>query len=778
MLKHYLKIAFRNLWKYKMQNIISIIGLAVGFTCFALATLWIRYEMTYDSFLKDAKQMYVVYKPDSFAPSGRSRSTNYPLAAHLKETFPEIADAIPLIPSYQGGKITVEGVDFPVSIIQADSSFLRMFDVKILEGSRDFLIPGSKNIAITKEKAKQLFGSEHPAGKTVKLWGDEYTICAVVSGISNHSNYAFDIISPFAAYVWSDQNWNSSSGENTIIKLAYGTNVKAFEKKLFEYEVNHVISIKNMTIKPLTKIRYLDPDIEGEVKFHHIMIFAVAGILVILCSMFNYFTLFVSRFRIRQKELALRMVCGASGGSLLAMLSVEFILTLALAVLLGSMLTQGLYKPFLELSNIQMSLPAIYRESLVYIVAVILVSLFVFWSILLIFRRKSLNLSIRRSNNNLSRKVSVIVQLVISIGFAFCTIVILKQMYFLHHTSELGFSFKNRGSLMTDGENSDVLANRLKQLPEITNAVDIEGMTNLLPMIFRTSMRVTSWDDKPADEEVISFEVMKVSPEYIAFYDFRLVTGEMLTDADPDSLVLLNESAVKAFGWREPVGKKFQNYTVKGVIKNVYNFAPTVQVNPAFYLKQPYRKETMKMSDGTIIRTGTAILFKYHEGTWESCKEKIEQMKNEYSITNIFSSEEVYNKFLKSENSLIKLLYVVSAICVLICIFGFVSLVSLTCEERQKEIAIRKINGATSGTILFMFAKEYFLLLMIGAAVAFSAGWFIMRRWLENYVKQTDIPAWIYLAITFAMALVIVIFVGWQVYKTSNENPAEVVKRE
>jgi ABC-type antimicrobial peptide transport system permease subunit len=114
----------------------------------------------------------------------------------------------------------------------------------------------------------------------------------------------------------------------------------------------------------------------------------------------------------------------------------------------------------------------------------------------------------------------------------------------------------------------------------------------------------------------------------------------------------------------------------------------------------------------------------------------------------------------------------------LICIFGFVSLVSLTCEERRKEIAIRKVHGATVGDILAMFAKEYFLLLIIGTTIAFTTGFFIMQRWLEHYVIRTSIPAWIYLSIVSALALVIVLCVGWQVYRSSVENPADVVKGE
>ena len=778
MFHHNLKIAFRNMRKYKNQTLISVVGLAVGFTCFALATLWIRYEMTFDNFHKNAKHMYVVYRPWVFDPSGYSRSSsNIPLAAYLKETFPEVANATTLIPTWRNGTVTVEDVEIPALIIQTDTSFLRFFDVKISEGSLDFLIPGSRNIAITQEKARKIFGNENPIGKTVNItWTGEFTICAIVSDMPKRSNYPFDIIGPFREIP--NQIWNVSNGQNTIIELYPGIDLEAFEKKLYEHDPGEGKgNNRRLTIKPITKMRYTDPNVAREVKFQHILIFALSGLLVVLCSLFNYLTLFVSRFRMRQKELALRMVCGASGRSLLAMLSVEFILTLLFAVVLGVAFTQLVHEPFLKLSEIRMNLLAIYSEAFMYVGSVILVSLLVFWAILLIFRYRSLNLSIRRSNKKLFRKISVVVQLVISIGFAFCTIVILKQMYFLHHTDELGFSFQNRGAIAWWSGDGSVLTNQLKQIPEITEVVNATGMQNLVPLNSRQSTGIFRWDDKPADAERLNLQWMRVSPEYNAYYDFRLVEGEMLTDADPETLVLINESAVKAFGWHEPVGKRFGwddrggGYTVKGVIRNVYNFAPTVEAQPIFY-----RKLAPNETAG-----GVSVLFKYQEGMWKSCKEKIEQLfEKEYNGINhtIINSEEEYKKFLKSERALIKLLSFVSAICVLICVFGFVSLVSLTCEERRKSIAIRKINGATAGDILAMFAKEYFMLLIIGAIIAFTAGYYIMQRWLEHYVKQTSIPAWIYLSIIFVLALVIVFCVGWQVYKSSIENPAEVVKSE
>ena len=781
MLTHNFKIAFRNMLKYRRQTMISVIGLAVGLTCFALSSLWIRYEMAFDSFHENAEQIYVVYTPSTSSRTGYSRRSFNPLAAYLKETFPEVVNAAPVSPATRAGIISVDGENYPALTIRVDSSFFSIFDVKVLEGSKDFLIPRSNKLAITKEKARQLFGNENPIGKKIN---ENQEICAIVSQMPKQSNYAFDIIAPFLTTTV-NQNWRSLF-DNTIIRLSSETNIDAFEKKLYEHNTGDGRgNLEKMIIKPITKIRYTDPEIDRDVKFQHILIFSLSGLLVVLCSLFNYLTLFVSRFRIRQKEFALRIVCGASAPSILAMLSTEFILTMMFAILLGCFFTQLAYESFTYMSDISMNLSAIYSESFLYMGGVILASLILFWLLLFIFQFSNLNSSIRRSNKKVFRKISIVTQLFISIGFAFCSIIILKQMHFLHNSEELGFSFKNRGSFTTI-ESSDVLASHLRQIPEIIEFVDVMGNLTLLPQSGRLNRVVSSWDEQAANAENISLELMFAPPEYINFYEFQLVAGEMLTDSDPESMVLLNESAVRAFGWHDPVGKHFSgetfgyesmmHCTVKGVIKHVHNLTPTMPPNPVCYAKPPQQMETARQMMG--MRTPRSIHFKYHEGTWESCKAKIEQLKEEFSISRLFNDEEEYNKYLKSENALMKLLSAVSVICILICIFGFVSLVSLTCEERRKEIAIRKINGATVGNILAIFAKEYFLLLIIGAAIAFLAGYFIMQRWLENYALRTNIPAWIFFSIIIVLTIVIVLCVGWQVYRSSIENPAEVVKSE
>jgi ABC-type antimicrobial peptide transport system permease subunit len=596
----------------------------------------------------------------------------------------------------------------------------------------------------------------------------DHTICAVVTGYPKRSNYPFD----FLTAITNTQGWNVIGNDQTLIELFPNIDMESFKKKLYEHENKESKSIlapKNLTITPLTTVRYEDPNIIREVKFQHIILFAVAGSLLILCTLFNYLTLFISRFRIRQRELALRMVFGASGRSLFALLSVEFIISLVIALLFGLIFIQILLPPFRVLSEVKLELSSVYLESVAYIAAVILISLLIFLLILAIFRRRTLNTSIHRTNQALFRKMSIVVQLIISIGFAFCTIVIVKQMYYLHNT-DLGFALKNRGSFSTwDRMDVNVLDEKLKQIPEITEI--ITGLGGLMPTYMSMRTDVSNWDNKPGNSAKIEIAGITVSEEYAKYYEFKLVEGEMLSDNDDRKYVLINESAAIAFGWKESSGKSFDGRIVKGVVKNIYNRAPTISPTPIMYTLQSEEYKSMKMP---------ISLFKFREGTWKICKEKIENILKtdfpEIKYSLLTNAEEEYDKFLKSENALLKLLTLISAICIIICVFGFVSLVSLTCEERRKEIAIRKINGATVKDILDIFFKEYITLLVISAVIAFPFGYYIMRRWLEDYVVQTPIDAWIYAVILLALIMSIVLCVGWKVYKTSRENPAEVVK--
>jgi hypothetical protein len=771
MLTHYLKIAFRNLRKYRSQTLISVIGLATGFACFAMSTLWIRYEMTYDRFHKNADRIYRVYF------EGKFRSAPYPLAGYLKSTFPETANAAPVILDHLD--FDVGEFRYDADMLTVDSSFFSMFDVKLVEGSMAFLIPGAKNLAVTRDRALQLFGDESPLGKKLKMRGGEYTVCATVTGFPERSNYHFDFLLPSDA----DMRWNRSMGENTLIEVRPGTDMETFRKKLYELEIKkeNRNAITKLMLTPLTSMRWKDPYVARDVKFQHIIIFAVSGSLLVLCTLFNWLTLFVSRFRLRRKEFALRTVYGASGRSLLAMLSVEFALSLIMALLLGLFFMELVMTPFQSVSGVKMEQSAIYLESAVYIAAVIAAALTVFVPALAVFRRRTLS-SNMRGNRKVFRRISVAVQLTVSIGFAFCTTVILKQMYHLH-SADLGFAVKNRGSIYMPSVNLkqiQMLNDKIRQLPEIEST--LSGYPSLLPQLIRMSSGVSEWDGKQEDDERINIEIRVISEQYAEYYELETVEGELLSDSDSKQDAIINESAAKAFGWDRAAGKSLtimdDRYRIKGVLKNMHNLSPVNAVKPVLYCLPTVWTD----SEGNEHSENDTpcILFKYSEGSWKTCAAKIRKIIDSElpgKFPTITDSEEEYDRFLKSENTLLAILTVISAVCMTVCVFGFVSMVSLTCEERRKEIAIRKINGATVKDILDIFFGEHLSLLAVGALVAFPAGYIIMKRWLEQYVIQTEINAWIYVSILLVLLTAVVVCTGGQVYRTSRENPIRAVNK-
>jgi ABC-type antimicrobial peptide transport system permease subunit len=346
-------------------------------------------------------------------------------------------------------------------------------------------------------------------------------------------------------------------------------------------------------------------------------------------------------------------------------------------------------------------------------------------------------------------------------------------MYYLHNT-DLGFAFKDRGSVSVYGADVDLTAleDKIRKIPEITET--IEGAIPLIPAHTGQKDRIKDWDDKPENAEALNIEYRIISERFLRYYEIKPMEGELPSDNDGYQYVLINESAAKAFGWHNAVGKSFRNsydvYTVKGVIKNIYNMGPVVDAKPFFYMgKHP-----------NVTSYSMGVLFKCHEDTWKTCRKKIEEIiaaeyPNKYSV--ITNTEEEYDKYLKSENALRTMLTIVSLVCLIVCIFGFVSMVSLTCVERRKEIAIRKINGATIKDILDIFFKEYLTLLAVGALIAFPVGTIIMKRWLEHYVIQTEMSAWVYLVILLALIMIIVMCVGGRVYKTSRENPVDALNK-
>lgn len=787
MIKHCLKIAIRNLVKYKVQSAVSILGLAVGFVCFSLSLYWIHYEMTYDHFRQDADRIYMVRTNDEYTEGKISTRVPYSLAAYLAQHFPDIAVAAPF--HLISERISVNDKYQDAVFSSADSAWMNLMDIRIIKGNRNFMLPkDNAEIAITEEAAKKWFRTEDPIGKEVKMLRRTKKICAIVQAENRHTNFPFDFIgNPELGKTWWYITWS------ILIKVKPDTDIEELESKInanLPAELKQVTSIRKTGIEriiltPLSKLHYAKDfrdDKEAGITFQYIIYFSIAGILIITCALINYLTLFINRMRVRQREMALRMIHGANIRSLVSLLTVEFLLLLACTVTTGFLLIEICFPSFIELTGIDTAKSSLYGEAFLFIGLISLIILTAIIGLLYILYHRSLHLSLRyntgRSTGTQLRRGSIVLQLFVCLSFIGCTVLINQQLDYLRHR-DLGLKIKNRGSFSVMGDmDYTPLIRKIKELPMITEVMQ----PDYYPIVSQLTAigQFDNWEglDIPIDTPV-PVKLFLGKEDFFRFYDITLLAGEWLDDLSTYEDIIINESLARRMGWspQEAIGKhiiqSYITYTIVGVVKDCHYGAPTLPIPHTGFLVG----EQMG-----LMQRSAGILFKYKEGTWNECRKALEHLyQTECSPENILrlnSEEEVYNNYLRSEEMLTRLLSFASLVCILTAMFGIYSLVTLTCEQRRKEIAIRKVNGATVWSILFLFFREYLIMLCIAALFAFPITYVIIKQWILNYVRQVSISPLPFILILIGLALTVIAGISWRVWKAANENPAEVIKNE
>ena len=787
MIKHCLKIAIRNLVKYKVQSAVSILGLAVGFVCFSLSLYWIHYEMTYDHFRQDADRIYMVRTNDEYTEGKISTRVPYSLAAYLAQHFPDIAVAAPF--HLISERISVNDKYQDAVFSSADSAWMNLMDIRIIKGNRNFMLPkDNAEIAITEEAAKKWFRTEDPIGKEVKMLRRTKKICAIVQAENRHTNFPFDFIgNPELGKTWWYITWS------ILIKVKPDTDIEELESKinanlpaeLKQVTLTRKTGIERIILTPLSKLHYAKDfrdDKEAGITFQYIIYFSIAGILIITCALINYLTLFINRMRVRQREMALRMIHGANIRSLVSLLTVEFLLLLACAVTTGFLLIEICFPSFIELTGIDTAKSSLYGEAFLFIGLISLIILTAIIGLLYILYHRSLHLSLRyntgRSTGTQLRRGSIVLQLFVCLSFIGCTVLINQQLDYLRHR-DLGLKIKNRGSFSVMGDmDYTTLIRKIKELPMITEVMQ----PDYYPIVSQLTAigQFDNWEglDIPIDTPV-PVKLFLWKEDFFRFYDITLLAGEWLDDLSTYEDIIINESLARRMGWspQEAIGKhiiqSYITYTIVGVVKDCHYGAPTLPIPHTGFLVG----EQMG-----LMQRSAGILFKYKEGTWNECRKALEHLyQTECSPENILrlnSEEEVYNNYLRSEEMLTRLLSFASLVCILTAMFGIYSLVTLTCEQRRKEIAIRKVNGATVWSILFLFFREYLIMLCIAALFAFPITYVIIKQWILNYVRQVSISPLPFILILIGLALTVIAGISWRVWKAANENPAEVIKNE
>lgn len=751
MFKHNLTVSVRNLIKYKVQTWVSILGLAIGFVCFSLSMLWMRHEATYDSFHPCADRTYLLAQ-QSFIHAKVREWVPMRHAELLKDNFPEVEETTAFL-SYKLHDESQKEYTF----LRVDTSFFSVFPTELLKGSWTFL-RDKQQIALSENEAMERFGHTDVIGKEMSVDKDLYTIGAVLKDWNGHSNYPLEVVRCDIEKA----SWYASMYK-VAVRLKKQTDKETLQQKYRKFKTDRDYT-KDIFFIPLTECRYTLFSTETDIDFTYLRLFSAVGLLIIITTLINYFSFYITRLSIRSREFAIRRVCGTSLGSLLQLLLTEFVIMLVCAGGLGMVFIELIQPLFKELTSIQGN---VIPQALLFFGWVAIIGMLLFIGVTLGLKRRSLQYHLKKSpsrNRFLFQKINLVLQLGGSFFLIFCVCILMKQLNFLVTTGEVGWIRENRASLFVPKSDTTEVISKLKQIPEIKRVIP-EGVA-LLGNISSGSIGIFNWDGKDeTSEKYTSVEFIPGNKEWLDFWGIQLLEG---TDSISENTVVINETAVKAFGWTEGVGKHIDEFTIVGVVKDFHKTAPTVPMIPVMIALNHNR-----------LTINCMILMEYESGTWPVVRKKIERILSESQIEGrMLNMEEEYQKFLKSEHLLQSILNIAAGVCILVSIFCVYSLVTLVCEQRRKEIAIRKVNGATARDIVYSFVKEYVGWILLSAALGLPLGYVAVRRWLDTYVEQTAIDAWIYMLIVMVMTIVVLLSMLTQVWKAARQNPAEVIKTE
>ena len=818
MLLHYIKIALRNLRKYPAQTAISVLGLAAGFVCLSLSALWMHYENTYDTMHKDHERIYTFMDPWSLSrstylsPFHRLRARPQ-LYETLRDDFPEVEAVTRVYSTHSLARATwrkVNGID--VNPIMIDSTFLRVFDLRLVQGDHDFLVNPDK-IALNERFAQRLFpdetdiiGRKLMLYRETNMWGKRNTegereveIGAVIEDFGEHSIFDFDI-------AYTELGAGGIDMLHLFAKLHEGVDIEAFANRVAEWYMPGLYNIEEWnkpygtTTFPISAAHKLSGKHTLSLTWEYLRVFFICSVLLVVCALINYLVLYLIRLRGREREMALRIVNGSTVGGLMTMFLIEVAIVLFAAMAFGMLGVEWLYRPFARFASITADYGYIMSCALWIMLVTVAFCLVLCIAPIAIVRNRTL--TGHNLRNDKSRKISSFVQLTVSMVFIFSSVVMIRQVAFMKHT-DWGHNIRGRAQLhFPELEKKRVwnanpaarkyneIAPYLRELPMVTEL--LEGSIDL-SVSLEHNRKAWNIPDKislsPGEDEVYIEIIEGVWDVANPSNGFTVLEGTLPRKEEwQANEIVVTDKVCRDLGIDNPIGQtvytkrtygssrdpkdRRNEFTIVAVIKDIY-------YNP------------FKDTEATaILSLGCALAANNNESDYLTItympneRKEFEHRVHEIMKTkfpdvdyDLVFSEDVFNNQLKSETNLMLILGIITAVCILVAVFGVYSIVTLACAQRRKEIALRKIHGATLADILSIFIKEYGLIVLAASAIAFPIGYLIMKEWVAQYVKQAPIAWWIYAVILLAIVLLIALSVGSRVWCTARENPAEVIKR-
>ena len=795
MVIHYLKIAFRHFAKDKVYAVINLAGLSLALACSFLFVLWVQYENNYESTHLNRKNIYRVLTTEYVAGEWITRPNTYGLLSKtLTEEFPVLANATFL--HVEPTPTVLVYNEQPYSAIrgEAGSQFFEVFTFEFLQGSPKSAFEGDRPIVISEDFALKIFGAGsgdvigRPIYDRTRLWenfrSDPPFIVSAVVRIPKNSHIRFDALmnaektSKLGAAV---RSWRGNAPYTTFVQIApKATFNDDIRTRMADFLTKYLPNDKRKLIfQPLSDIhlnpQVRDTNLSGEFgEPRYIFIFLIVASFVLLIGIINYVNLSIARGVTRSREAGIRKVGGAFRHELVLQFLSESMLWSLIAMLFALLVTEMAIPWFADIMGGEISVDYSSRTILTTLGFSLFVGLLAgsYSAFYLSKFRPALGLNGGTPTGSKSalRKLLLGAQLAISIFIMLCTGIVYSQLHYIQN-KDIGFDRFN-----VIGINTGPWYRIEEFKDEVLKIAHVEAVSIATQSPLGINHETTlDWEGKTNDTDV-PCHIIFADWDYADVFRLQVTQGRFIPatrtvwgqggDKDTYSLIL-NETAARMVGIQDILTTKVRQQDVVGVVKD-FNF-------------RSFHERITPL----IIRYGAEVINKVYvrinplnrKETLAQIREVFQKFKNDTPFEYFFIADEYMNMYQK-EFRLGRIFLYFSLLSIFISCMGVFSLVAFMVEQRSKEIALRKINGAQVRDIMLLFAREFSILTIVSFVVASLVAWFAMNRWMESFQYRIDINWWIFAVILALIWLLAMLSLITQVYRAARRNPVESLKFE
>ncbi|MBK7870053.1 MAG: ABC transporter permease [Saprospiraceae bacterium] len=821
MFRNYLKIAFRNLLKHRVFTFINIFGLAIGVTVFLLIAQFVWFERSYENFISNADNIYRV-KLETFVNNelAISSAENYPGAGPaLMSELPEVTGYARLYNlGYKNNVIITnkEAKPDPIAFkhrrfLYADSSFLSMMGYPMAMGDPKTALAEPLSAVISEHYAKLYFGNENPMGKTLQLEDDDYNnelvkITGVFKDLPPNTHLKFDVLFSYktlfgrseGAPARYDQSWGRKD-MYTFITVKPGTDPRALEAKfpaiVDKYKPNNaqqnqkdILSLQALKDIHLTSDLAEEAEPNGDKSIVFFM--GLIGLFVLSIAWINYINLSTARAVERAREVGMRKVVGAYKNQLITQYLVEAGFVNLFAIVLAWVFTLLSLPFFNTLAKQEFDITYLIQPwflallLLLWTVGTFLSGFYPAW--ILSSFKPMLVLKGRLKNSTsgiLLRKGLVVVQFMASVVLIVGTIIIYRQLNFMLN-QDLGMNIDQVLVVERHGITSrdrtafnsaiDVFRAELQQNPEIegvATSVTIPGKQREYKAVVKKM--------GANDNESVTVRFNSMDYNFMDVFKMELVSGRAFSRdfvSDPDTAVVLTESAARLIGFQKPddaIGQTLAipgfgwNPIVVGVVNDYHQVSLKKALDPTIFYCSPYNGEfySMRIKTNRLSQTINQV-----ESAWQKAFPG-----NPFEY---FFLDEYFAQQYENEKTFGRLSSIFAILAIIVGCLGLFGLSGYTITQRTKEIGIRKVLGASTTGIVALLSKDILWLVLIAILVASPVAWWVMTQWLQDFAYRINVEWWLFVLAGFIAIFIALATVSFQAVRAAWANPVKSLRSE